>query len=55
MKEFRNLNGLKSLINEPTRFKNLEKPTYIDLILTNRPTCFQLSTVIETGNQLVSN
>ena len=49
MKEFCNLNGLKSLINEPTCFKNPEKPTCINLILTNRPTYFQLSTVLETG------
>ena len=49
MKEFCNLNGLKSLINEPTYFKNSEKPTCIDLILTNRPTYFQLSAAIETG------
>ena len=49
MGEFCNLNGLKSLINEPTCFKNPEKPSCIDLILTNRPTYFQLSTVLETG------
>ena len=49
MKEFCNLNGLKSLINEPTCFKNLEKPTWFDLILTNQPTYFKLSTVPETG------
>ena len=49
MKEFCNLNGLKSLINEPTCFKNPDKPTCINLILTNRPTYFQLSTVLETG------
>ena len=49
MKEFCKLNGLKSLINEPTCFKNPEKPTCIDLILTNRPAYFQLSTVLDTG------
>ena len=38
MKEICNLNGLKSMINEPTCFKNPKKPTCIDLILTNRPT-----------------
>ena len=48
IKEFCDLNGLKSLINEPTCLKNPEKPTCIDLILTNRPTYFQLSTVLET-------
>ena len=49
MKEFCNLKVLKSLINEPTCFKNPEKLTCIDLILTYRPTYFQLSIVIETG------
>ena len=49
MKEFCNLNGLKSLINKPTCLRNSEKPTCIDLILTNRPTYFQLSTVLEIG------
>ena len=49
MKEFCSLNGLKNLINEPTCSKNSEKPTCIDLILTNQPTLFQHSTVLETG------
>ena len=47
MNEFCNLNELKSLINEPTCFKDLEKPACIDLILTNRPTYFQLSTLVK--------
>ena len=38
MKEVCNLNGLKSMINESTCFKNPKKPTCIDLILTNRST-----------------
>ena len=49
MKEFCNLNGLKSLINELKCLKNPEKPTCIDLILTNRPLYSQLSTALETG------
>ena len=49
MKEFCNLNELKNLINEPTCYKNSEKPTCIDLILTNQSTLFQHSTVLETG------
>ena len=49
IKEFCNLNGLKNLINKPRCFKNSEKPTCIDPILSNRPTYFQLSTVLETG------
>ena len=40
---------LKSLITEPTCYKNPENPTYIDLILTNHPLSFQNSCVLETG------
>ena len=32
---------LKSLIKKPTCYKNLEKPTCMDLILTNSPRQFQ--------------
>ena len=52
MKEFCSLNGLKNLINEPTCYKNSEKPTCIDLILTNQLTLFQSSDVVETGLSL---
>ena len=40
---------LVNLIREPTCYKNLEKPSCIDLILTNEPHSFQNSGVIETG------
>ena len=46
MTHFCDLNGLRILINVPTRYKN---PTSIDLILTNRPSYFQHGTVFETG------
>ena len=49
LKEFCNIYCLKSLINEPTCFKNINNPTCIDLILTNRPNHFQNSGTIETG------
>ena len=49
MKEFCSFNGFKKLINEPTCYKNSEKPTCIDLILANQPTLFQHSAVLETG------
>ena len=39
----------KSLIKDPTCFKNPESPSCIDLILTNNPYSFQNSWVIETG------
>ena len=49
MIEFCSLTGLKNLINEPTCYKNSEKPNCIDLTLTNQPTLFQFGTVLETG------
>ena len=49
MKNFCDINCLKSLIKEPTCFKNPDKPTCIDLILTNRPNLFQCSSTFETG------
>ena len=39
----------KSLIKDPTCFKNPESPSCIDLISTNNPYSFQNSWVIETG------
>ena len=38
---FCNTYNFKNLVKEPTCFKNIEKPTCMDLILTNRPQCFQ--------------
>ena len=43
------MHDLKNLIKEPTGFKNPEKPTIIDLILTNKQKCFQHSCTYETG------
>ena len=37
------------MINQPTCYKNLEKPSCIDLIQTNCPCSFQNSCVIEIG------
>ena len=37
------------LVNEPTRFKNVDNPSCIDLILANKPQYFQKTTVVETG------
>ena len=37
------------MINQPTCYKNPDKSTCIDLILTNCPGSFQNSCVIETG------
>ena len=48
MKLFCETYDLSSLIKVPTCYKNLEKPSCIDLILTNRPKSFQNSSVVET-------
>ena len=48
MKQFCSLNLVKNLINEVTCCKNSEKPTCINLILTNQPTLSKHSTVLET-------
>ena len=49
LEEFCNLNGLTSLIKKPTCFKKPDKPTWINLILTNQPSCFQHNKVFEIG------
>ena len=41
--------NLKSLIKQPTCFKNPKKPSCINLFLTNRPRRFCYFHVIETG------
>ena len=40
--------NLKNLVNEPTCYKNVDNPSCVDLILTNKPLYFQMTTVIET-------
>ena len=47
MPEFCDTYNLKSLIREPTCYKNPENPSCIDLILTNRPCSFQNFCVFE--------
>ena len=41
--------GLKNLVKNPTCFKNIDHPSCIDLILTNKSGSFQNTLVIETG------
>ena len=43
------MHNLKNPIKEPTCFKNPEKPTIIDLILTNKSKYFQHSCTYQTG------
>ena len=49
MNRFCNTYYFKCLIKEPTCFKNIDHPSCVDLILTNKSLCFQHTTVIETG------
>ena len=49
MLEFMSSLDLRNLITDPTCFKNIENPSCIALIITNRPKSFQHSRVIETG------
>ena len=49
LKEFCEIYNLKNLVKGHTCFKNIENPSCIDLILTNRVKSFQKTTTIETG------
>ena len=49
MKSFCESYNLTNLIEQPTCFRNPEKPSCIDLIFTNRPKSFQSTCIIETG------
>ena len=49
MIEFCKVYKLKNLVKGPTCYKNPEKPSSIDLILTNRPRKFHACHIIETG------
>ena len=49
LQEFCNSFTLKNLVKEPTCYKNVNNPSCIDLILTNRPTSFQNTITLETG------
>ena len=49
MKTFGEIYKLQNLIKEPRCFKDLENPTCIDLLLTNKPLSFKNTYVIETG------
>ena len=49
MNEFCDTYILQNVILEPTCFKNVQNPTIIDMIPTNKANCFQNSSCIETG------
>ena len=41
--------NLNNLVSKPTCFKTPDHPSYIDLILTNKPASFKNTSVTETG------
>ena len=49
MKNLYQIYGCKDIVIDKTYFKNLINSTCIDLIITNRPTSYKESEVIETG------
>ena len=49
VKDFCEIYSCKNLIKDNTCFKNLLKPSCVDLIITNRPTSFQNSMTVENG------
>ena len=49
VRDFCQIYGCKNLIKDNTCFKNHEKRSCIDLIITNRPKFFQNSVTLETG------
>ena len=49
VRDFCQIYECKNLIKDNTCFKNREKPSCIDLIITNRTKCFQNSVTLETG------
>ena len=49
VRDFCQIYGCKNLIKDNTCFKNPEKPSCIDLIITNIPKCFQNSVTLETA------
>ena len=49
MSSFCDTFDLNSLVKKPTCYKNPDNLSYIDLILTNKPSSFQSSCVAETG------
>ena len=49
MQFFCNTYNFKNLVKDKTCFKNIANPTCIDLILTNKPLCFQNTMAIDIG------
>ena len=54
MKQFCDMYNLKNLINEPTCYKNIDNPSSIDVMLTNKKGSFQNSLAIEQDYQIIT-
>ena len=52
VRDFCQIYDCKNQIKDNTCFKNPQKPSFIDLIITNRSKCFQNSVTLETGCQI---
>ena len=50
--DFCQVYGCSNIVKENTCYKNLENPSCIDLIITNRPRSFQGTKTIETGLEI---
>ena len=48
VRDFCQIYGCKNLIKDNCFFKNPEKPSCVNLIITNRPKCFKNSVTLET-------
>ena len=49
LNQFCNTYNLSNLVLGPTCYKNIENPSSIDLILTNKPKCFLNNVIVESG------
>ena len=49
LKDFLINHGLSNIVKEKTCYKNPQNPSCIDLILTNKPLCFQNTKCIDIG------
>ena len=49
LNDFFNVYNLQNIVKEPTCFKNHENPSCIDLLLINRPWCFENTVAVEAA------
>ena len=49
LSEFLHAYNAKDIVRNKTYFKSIENPSYVDLIITDKPGHFQHTNVFETG------